>query len=239
MVTKGQKRSKIVPATKVSIVKIDSKRSKQIRHKILSLKNSIETSYFELAELLYETYVNRYYEEWGYESFEEYCKKELEFGERKGRYLVSVWYHLVIEKQFTDKELNKLKNVGWTKLRALVRVVDTSNVDEWIELAKTMTVDELDIKTKQAVFEKMVSKEVCEGEIVQEIKRFSCVLVDDQIKVVEKAFEIAEKIAKSNKRGNLLTLICLDFLSTKAGEDLELSEFISQTLQKLSDHNKA
>jgi len=235
--TKKQKENKIV-SQKTEIEKYDKQRVKQVRRDILTLKNNIESSYFELAKLLYEVYENEYFKEWGFEDFEEYCHKELEFGERKGRYLVSVWYHLVIKNEFEDKELEKLKDIGWTKVRALIRVVNKDNLDEWVKQATSMTAEKLDLKTKQIVLEQTASEEV-EGEIVKEMKRFTCVLVDDQIKVVEKAFEIAGKIAKSDKRGHLLSLICLDFLSTRAGEDHTLANFLNNVLQKLEDYNKA
>jgi hypothetical protein len=234
--TKKQKENKIVPQ-KTEIEKYDKQRVKQVRRDILTLKNNIESSYFELAKLLYEVYENEYFKEWGFEDFEEYCHKELEFGERKGRYLVSVWYHLVIKNEFEDKELEKLKDIGWTKVRALIRVVNKDNLDEWVKQATSMTAEELDLRTKQIVLEQTAGEEV-EGEIVKEMKRFTCVLVDDQIKVVEKAFEIAEKIAKSDKRGHLLSLICLDFLSTRVGEDHTLANFLNNVLQKLEDYNK-
>jgi hypothetical protein len=241
MTTRKQKRSESITKSQraVSIEKYDKVKINQLRQEILTLKDNIENSYFELARRLYVVYENDFYKEWGYKDFEEYCQKELNFSERKGRYLVSVWRYLVIENQFGTKELEMLKDVGWTKMRTLIRVINKENLADWIEQAKKLTADELNVKTKQALLEQLSEGEEVEGEIVKEVKRFSCTLVDDQIKVVDKAFEIAEKIAKSDKKGYLLTLICLDFLSTKTGIDNNLENFIAEILQKVEDHNKA
>jgi hypothetical protein len=53
-----------------------------------------------------------------------------------------------------------------------------------------------------------------DGEPSERKKSLHVMLLGEQIDVVEEALRHAERLARSNKKGHLLSLICLEFLAT-------------------------
>lgn len=115
-------------------------RAEEVRKQILEAKDNIEGGYMTLAQLLYETWTNKYYDnEWGYETFEDWCKEELNMKYRTARYLVII-------AQAVNKHGLKWERVvaiGWTKMRSIAPMLTDENAGSWLEQAEGCTADQL------------------------------------------------------------------------------------------------
>jgi hypothetical protein len=90
-------------------------------------------------------------EEWlnGHASFKELLDKEFSIQYRKAMYLIEI-YTALVEKQIP---WDLVKDVGWTKLKDLAKVLTAKNVESWVVKAKKLTVMQL-----QEVIRKAQSK---------------------------------------------------------------------------------
>jgi len=80
----------------------------------------------------------------GYATFEEFLVEEYGFQYRKAQYLIGN-YEALVEKQIPYE---KVKELGWTKLKLIVPVLTLDNVDEWVAKAKTLNVVQLEAAVK-------------------------------------------------------------------------------------------
>lgn len=108
------------------------------------LAEDIETNYFRLGGVLAVIRDNGWYD--GKESFAVFVSDSFGFEERKARYLIDIYTQLVSKMIPWDK----VKGLGWTKLKDLAAVLTLENVDEWVAKATGLTVKELQALLKQA-----------------------------------------------------------------------------------------
>lgn len=122
----------------VEVLTVDEQLAVDVHHEILELKKTYERTYFRMAELLYRVSTEKLYKRIGpgYKSFEKYVEKELDYSFRRAKYLASIWWWFGVEMAGHPKLLDGAHEVGWTKAKELVRVVDLKNADEWFRLAK-------------------------------------------------------------------------------------------------------
>ena len=80
-------------------------------------------------------------DEWldGHASFKELIDEKFSLQYRKAMYLIDIYTNLV-EKQIP---WDSVKDVGWTKLKDLSKVLTVKNVDTWVAKAKKLTVMQL------------------------------------------------------------------------------------------------
>jgi len=200
-----------------------------IRGRIVTLKNTIDNAYFELAQLLYKVWNGGQdgkplYLQWGYASWNEYVEKELDFAIRKAQYLISIWSWFGVELG-DETVIEKIRPLGWTKVKELVGVVSAANADEWIEKARdmssTMLADEARAvlkakKEKEAADKAGAGSSDSDGDKdkIEKLSHISFGLYEGQLQTVTAAMERAKELAGSDKKGYLLELICQDWLAT-------------------------
>jgi hypothetical protein len=196
-----------------------SKESLDLREKIKVLTKAIDDTYWEVCELLYCVNRDAEYRAWGFATFKEYVEQDLGFTIRKAEYLINIWKKIVIELGGGDKKyLNKIKQIGWTKLKDIINYLTKDNVDEWKEKAKGMSVREL-IEYKKETEQKEITDKLARAERgekvdMDKLHTLNFKLYSDQYKTVLDACEMAGKVAKSDQRGHCLTMICQDYLMT-------------------------
>lgn len=80
-------------------------------------------------------------EEWleGYPSFKDLLAQRFDIGYRKAMYLIEIYKNLV-EKQIPWEQV---KDLGWTKLSVLAKVLTQKNVEKWVAKAEKMTVEQI------------------------------------------------------------------------------------------------
>lgn len=128
--------------------------SLQIRARARELAHDLEHGYLELAKLLYDIYDRSedgdaknppLFVTWGYNTFSEYVDQELGFAIRKAQRLRLIWFKLTVELQGLPPKLKqRLIDLGWSKLRELVRVLTPQNTSEWVDKAENMSFVQLE-----------------------------------------------------------------------------------------------
>jgi len=130
--------------------------SEKIRVRVLRLRDEMTEGYFELGRLLYRVNEEQLYRQWNgpdgepYQNFCDYVEHEVNFAFRKAKYLMSIWWWFAGELKDPDV-FEKVREVGWNKAAILVGVVDSNNVDVWVEKAKTLGVKQLGEACKMAL----------------------------------------------------------------------------------------
>jgi len=192
--------------------------NKEIRKKILDLLADTENKTWDLAVVLEMAYDKGMYQNWGFGSFREYVEKELQIHIRKAQFLVQLqeWF-----KKMPGNIQQWMRGLGWTKARMLMHVVTIENAAEWRNKISGKSVVEIDKMLKDA-------KESGEGgggdgeggeDGEEKPKTMNFKLFPEQYKNVSRAVEKGKEISGSEKPGNVLDLICTEFLATNAGVD--------------------
>lgn len=124
-----------------------------LRNKAKTLSKALEQGYMELAKILYEVFSTPIdndpknppmYMAWGYTSFTQYADEELGLDRRKAERLRAIWYRLSVELcDLDDITRARIINLGWTKVRELIRVLTLRNAQEWVEKAEGCSQQEL------------------------------------------------------------------------------------------------
>lgn len=171
-------------------------------HLASSLAEDIDTNSFRLGGVLKVIFDHSWFE--GFESFDAFVYERFGFKARKARYLMDIYTHLV------DKQIpwEKVKHLGWTKLKDLAEVLTLENVDEWVAKAEQATVLEL-----QAMLKAKPEGEALEGgktssDVVT--KKFQ--LKADQLEVVNAAINKAKAEGGTEFDNVALELICAAYL---------------------------
>jgi hypothetical protein len=204
--------------------KIAAKEDRQVivREEILKAKGNIEEGYLDLSRFLSEAYHKEYYQEaWGFQTFEEYCKVELDVAYRKAMYLVEIWDKV--------KTLNipkeRLAKLGWTKMKDLAAVITEENYKEWLSRAEKMTTREL----TDAV--KTVRRPDAAKTPTTTIMKI--VMSSAEASTINDAIEEAKKLCETESVAVALEMICQDWMAEKGGvpQKTPLSDMIKY-LQK-------
>lgn len=124
-----------------------------LRTKAKTLSKALEQGYMELAKILYEVFSTPIdndpknppmYVAWGFTSFAQYADEELGLDRRKAERLRAIWYRLSVELcDLDDITRQRVINLGWTKVRELIRVLTLRNAQEWVDKAEGCTQQEL------------------------------------------------------------------------------------------------
>jgi hypothetical protein len=179
-----------------------------VRGAILKFKNRIEKDFMKIAGLLYRVRKHGLHKDWNYDCFEDYVEDELGFKRRKALYFINIWKELKIR---MDVESDKLNKLGWTKTKEIVQLDNKNDKKELISesLDNDLTVKEVKRKVKE--------KNSGDDEDVEHPENISFKVYDEQKDIINQAIKKASKEANSDKRGHILELICLHYLSSSFG----------------------
>jgi len=195
----------------------------EIRSQVIKLKEEMDRSRWQLAECLYRVHDENIFQRWGYNNFEQYIENEVQMNVRTSQYLVAMYNWFVAYlgpkvkkkgKKVYEQMISDVKEIGWTKARYLVGVVEEDNVMEWLEKAKELTGVELQMEAKRLLVEEAGG----DPKKVKDSKSFTATMMDDQRMIVDQAIELASKTAESKKKGHLLSLICQDYVATNMAQ---------------------
>lgn len=195
---------------------IENMNEKSARSAVTALSNETEMTSFKLGGVLSVIQANGWYEP--YASFREYVEKELGMHYRKATYWVSIYNHLVEAKVPWEK----VKGLGWTKLKEIAEVLTLENVDEWVKIAQSQTTLQL-IETVKAHKSAGAPKAV-EDQAAKTVTTMTFKVHEDQKETVKSAIEKAKGDSGTTVDTAALEFICLDYLGGQS---------MSQKLQKL------
>jgi hypothetical protein len=170
------------------------------------LSESSEFNYFKIGGVLAVIREKKFFGK--YESFKE--KVEAEFGMkvRKAEYMIELYNDIVA----SEVPWEKLKGIGWTKLKEISHLIDNDNIDEWAEKCKSMNIATLIAEVKAL----NPGQKIAVGKpVTNSIKTMSFRLHEDQQELVNEAFEKAEEAAGTDVKAVLLSdVICSEYLAS-------------------------
>lgn len=172
------------------------------------LLDNIDKDYFKLGGVLSVIQYNGWFQDGGYENFRAYVEAECSIQYRKAMYLISIYNGLVE----SGVAWNKVKHLGWTKLKELSGILTTENVDEWVEYAEAMTVLQLQEHIK---IQSKGSSEEENPEVSEDVKKTTTMtfkLHEDQKDTVNEALEKAKHETGTDVATAALEFIALDYL---------------------------
>jgi hypothetical protein len=215
--------------------------SDKVRRRARNLIRTIDRGYMELGELLYtvhDTPINGDPNQpsvcvsWGYTGFADWAEKELGIHRRKAERLQRIWWELEVRLagKLSPAVKQRIVDLGWSKVREIVRVLSEANSEQWVEMAENLTHPELCNAIRQALIEQEKKEQAAavgsdddedeEGGYPNppdDINRFKWKqfhLTPEQRENVNMALDRAKELASSTKDGHCLDLICTDFLAT-------------------------
>jgi hypothetical protein len=233
--------------------------SAKVRRRAKELLHTLDTGYMELAQILYQVYDtpidgdrNRaaVFTTWGYSSFKDYAEQELNIEGKRAERLRRMWYVLEIQFKGMEPELKqRIVNLGYSKVRELLRVITMRNASNWVGMAETMSYRQLnaaisDERRKAGIAEALIAADkvdsakedgeevtTAEEEALKQLQeeqeeqttRETFVLFPAQLANVRLALQKSMETSHSDKKGHNLDLICTDFLATNdfLGDDNE------------------
>lgn len=201
-------------------IEIDGKKMKDgaIRQMIIDGRKNIDEQFRNVAKLLFVVYERSLFMRWGFKNFEEYTNADLGFSYRKANYLIKIWDWYTNHVSRQDVMDAVWQEIGWTKAKEMVGIINDENADEWLEKARSMNAIELAetcrkyLKALQAGGDDGGST----GSNETPDKTLSFKLTPSQKGNVDDALTLASKASSSEKKGHNLDLICTNFIATNA-----------------------
>lgn len=144
-----------------------------------------------------------------FDTFRDYCEQKLGIGYRKAMYFANIYTTLVE----LDVGWDKVKSIGWTKLREILPALTGENVDAWVEKAQAMTVLQLNAAVKASLAgDKSGSPDA------PAVTSMSFKVHEDQKQTISAAIDKAKQILSTDVDTVALEHVCLDFANNADDE---------------------
>lgn len=111
--------------------------------KVAKLLEHTDETWFKLGGILSIISTKGWYK--GYKTFNEYVEHEHGLKPRRAHYWIAIYNSLIESKVPWDK----VKGLGWTKLRVIAPILTLANVDTWVEFANTHSITEVEAKVDE------------------------------------------------------------------------------------------
>lgn len=181
--------------------------SGKIRERILVLKNLIDQTYWEMAELVYGVFKHKTYKEWGFDTFNEYIESDVRVSARKGRYLAQIYSWFAIQNPDLKDEV---KELGWWQAKELVGIKEPEEVKSLAEKAKESSAREFVDHMKKYRQQQDGSPPPVETELLQTL---SFKIPNVEVRTIEEALDMAQNIT-GGARSKALAYIALEFTAS-------------------------
>jgi len=176
------------------------------------LLDNIDRDGFRLGGVLSKVQGEGWFMNAGAETFKAWVESACGIQYRKAMYLINI-YNCLVQ---SGIPYEKVKGIGWTKLKELAPILDTENVDDWVALANEMTVLQLIEQIKAATKGSDDGGNTEEGKAPSDITTITFKLHKDQKDTVRAALDKAKHQTGSDVDTVALEAICMDYLG-KAG----------------------
>lgn len=187
---------------------IETMKEDEARHMVASLNNETEMTLFKLGGVLSLIQANGWYQP--YASFREYVEKDVGMHYRKATYWSAIYNHLAESKVPWEK----VKGIGWTKLKEIAEVLTIENVDDWVKIASQQTTLQL-IETVKAHKQKDSPKAI-EDQTSKTVTTKTFKVHEDQKETIEAAIAKAKEDSGTPHDTAALEFICLDFMNSQS-----------------------
>lgn len=189
----------------VSIVhEIENMDDKDLKDVVGKLYDTNDKNRFKLGGVLSVIFNKELYKP---QTFNDFVEENYGIDWRSARYLIEVYKAIVNSKMSWEKA----KEIGWTKIMKIGKVLTADNADNWIALASTNTVKQLEKIIKNST--KPLLTDGSEGEDKPTTSK-TFKLHDGQIEVVLAALEKAKNVSGTEVDSVALEYVCNDFLGS-------------------------
>jgi len=211
-------------------------RADEVRSRIKTLNKKRVKITVELMELLHEALTKSYYLHYGYDSFREYVKKDVDTVDVTKAYaLGKIWQKFHVEGCLPKKEVAA---IPWTKGNAVADEVTKDTAKEWQKKIEKHTGEELKAEVEARKQERQILAD--DDEDPEEVKwdLFKVFLTHRQKSIVDAALETAGKgKSDSTKENHILAQICSEWLAlNQKGASNE--QRLAMILSRLSDAHR-
>lgn len=181
-----------------------------LREEAIKAKEMIDTGYMILARCLYDIYHQDIYSTyWNFVSFEDYIDSEIQITYRKAMYLVEIYG----KAKLLNMDMNRLEKMGWSKARELIRIVDESNVEEWMTIAENSTVKELNMQVRQEKDKSSEKSSIIEDAPVITTITFKLGMAEHAI--IDDALQESKAMINSDDLALAFANICQEWIEAK------------------------
>ena len=201
-------------------IEIDGQEFKDgdVRRMILDQIQRTDQALREIAKLLFAVYQRSLFTRWGFKNFQEYVEADLGFKYRKANYLVNIWSWYTENVHREDVMDAVWNEIGWSKAKELVGVINDENADHWLARARELNAVQLAEECRKYL--KLQDGGDGDGGGSSgggdEFKTMSFKLTEDQKANVEEAIELASKMSGSEKKGHNMDLMSTNFIANNA-----------------------
>lgn len=165
--------------------------------------------------LLWEVREQKYWKEWGYKNFDEYCVSELGYTMRTVNYRIQVYTKYIVE---LGMPAHVMAALDWTKAKELIPIVNENNVDNLLDQASTMSLRDV-VKLRNEELQKVSDTEVDDEdieEIVEEKTVFKTLrfeLPEVQFEAVCQALDMVGEETKEKARPSQLVALAHSYIA--------------------------
>lgn len=177
---------------------------------VSALLDAADQNYFRIGGTLSAISAQKFYKVAGFENFNEFVETVYGMKRRKAQYWIRIYDDLIE----SDVPWDKIKDVGWTKLRDLAEILTPENVDEWVKRALSYT----RLQLREAIAKAKVGSLATSGitptdDEKSNVTTYSVKLYDDQKTLIREAIAKARAEAKTKFDSVALEAICMNYLS--------------------------
>jgi hypothetical protein len=190
---------------------IENLKEDEARHMVASLNNETEMTMFKLGGVLSVIQANGWYQP--YASFREFVEKDLGIHYRKATYWSAIYNHLSESKVPWEK----VKGIGWTKLKEIAEVLTVDNVDDWVKIASEQTTLQLIETVKN--FKQKDAPKALEDQSSKTVTTMTFKVHEDQKEIVKTALQKAKDESGTTVDTAALEFICMDYIGGQSMAD--------------------
>jgi len=195
-------------------VDLESLSSEEVRDRARALYFASRVLNVALAETLDHIIKKSFYNDYGWNSFDEYCEKELGMPGRQGYTYVQIFRSLRDNTPLTKEEMGTISTTKANSLRKLADaglLKDEDTAKEWLETAQDLSLEQVKEQVNQALETAVADKKTERPTPDHPVKILRFPLFAEQLAVWQEAEARARTIAESDKPGHLLACICTAF----------------------------
>lgn len=193
-----------------------------------NLSENVEFMYFRLGGVLSVIQRNNWFHDDGYEAFRDFVEAKFGIHYRKAMYLVAIYNGLVE----SGVAWEKVKGLGWSKLKELASILTTDNVDKWVAIASNCTV----LQLIEYIKNENKAASATDGTSVApkpDLVTLSFKLHEDQRETVKMALEQAKKEAGTDFDAVALEAIAIAFISGGKAPKAAKKQTLTEVLEKV------
>jgi hypothetical protein len=188
------------------IFEVENVTAQEALELVAKLTDETEVTFFKLGGVLSVIQQNEWFKP-AHPTFKDFVETVHGMSHSKAAYLVSIYNHLAEAKI----PWSKVKHIGWSKLKEIVKVVTADTLDKWVAIAEQQSTKAL-IEIVKAELNKDKPKELPDESAKTTVTK-SFKLHADQVSTIDVALEKAKTDTGTTADGAALEFICTEFSS--------------------------